>query len=232
MHFHLPKPLHGWREFAGEVGVIVLGVLMALGAQKVLQDIQLSGDITAFRGTIDQEIAANLYAYDVRVRQADCVDKHLDQVEAWLARSRSGRTVSLRAGAPASISLYRSAWDNRNAEIFNSLPDKFRAKYAEFYDELANNKQILEREREEWRVLGGFSEPGPLSLQDRRLIRNMLNRARGDAGSIVGNASFSRKIASDLGIGEAAPEGTTTDDINRINQIVSTCRPFVEDSSG
>ena len=136
MHVHLPKPLHGWREFAGEVGVIVLGVLMALGAQKVLQDIQLSGDITAFRGTIDQEIAANLYAYDLRVRQADCVDKHLDQVEAWLARSRSGRTVSLRAGAPASISLYRSAWDNRNAEIFNSLPDKFRAKYAEFYDEL------------------------------------------------------------------------------------------------
>ena len=32
MHFHLPKPLHGWREFAGEVGVIVLGVLIALGA--------------------------------------------------------------------------------------------------------------------------------------------------------------------------------------------------------
>jgi hypothetical protein len=25
MHFHLPKPLHGWRVFAGEVGIIVLG---------------------------------------------------------------------------------------------------------------------------------------------------------------------------------------------------------------
>ena len=33
MHFHLPKPLHGWREFAGEVGIIVLGVLIALGAE-------------------------------------------------------------------------------------------------------------------------------------------------------------------------------------------------------
>ena len=22
MHFRLPKPLHGWREFAGEVGII------------------------------------------------------------------------------------------------------------------------------------------------------------------------------------------------------------------
>lgn len=31
MHFHLPKPLHGWREFVGEVGIIVLGGLIALG---------------------------------------------------------------------------------------------------------------------------------------------------------------------------------------------------------
>jgi hypothetical protein len=30
MHVHLPKPLHGWRAFAGEVGIIVLGVLIAL----------------------------------------------------------------------------------------------------------------------------------------------------------------------------------------------------------
>ena len=33
------KPLRGWREFSGEVGIIVLGVLIALGAQQVVQDI-------------------------------------------------------------------------------------------------------------------------------------------------------------------------------------------------
>jgi hypothetical protein len=37
MHFHLPKPLHGWREFAGEVGIIVIGVLIALGAEGVVE---------------------------------------------------------------------------------------------------------------------------------------------------------------------------------------------------
>lgn len=36
MHFHLPKPLHGWREFAGEVGIVVFGVLIALGAEQVV----------------------------------------------------------------------------------------------------------------------------------------------------------------------------------------------------
>jgi hypothetical protein len=37
MHFHLPKPLHGWREFAGEVAIIVLGVLIALGAEQAVE---------------------------------------------------------------------------------------------------------------------------------------------------------------------------------------------------
>ena len=31
MHFHLPNPLHGWRELAGEVAIIVVGVLIGLG---------------------------------------------------------------------------------------------------------------------------------------------------------------------------------------------------------
>ena len=30
MHIHLPKPLQGWREFLGEVGIIFIGVLLAL----------------------------------------------------------------------------------------------------------------------------------------------------------------------------------------------------------
>jgi len=37
MRFHLPKPLHGWRAFIGEVAIIVLGVLIALFAQQLLQ---------------------------------------------------------------------------------------------------------------------------------------------------------------------------------------------------
>jgi len=39
MHFHLPKPLHGWREFVGEVGIIVIGVLIALGAEQAVEAI-------------------------------------------------------------------------------------------------------------------------------------------------------------------------------------------------
>jgi hypothetical protein len=37
MEIHKPKPVHGWRDFAKEVGIIVLGVLIALGAEQTVQ---------------------------------------------------------------------------------------------------------------------------------------------------------------------------------------------------
>jgi hypothetical protein len=38
MHVHLPKALHGWRELAKEVGIIVLGVLIALTFEQIVQN--------------------------------------------------------------------------------------------------------------------------------------------------------------------------------------------------
>jgi hypothetical protein len=32
MRFHFFRPLHGWREFVHEIVIVVLGVLIALGA--------------------------------------------------------------------------------------------------------------------------------------------------------------------------------------------------------
>ena len=37
MHVHLPKALHGWREFAKEIAIIVVGVLIALSAEQLVE---------------------------------------------------------------------------------------------------------------------------------------------------------------------------------------------------
>ena len=51
-------------------GVIVLGVLLALGAQQVMQWVQTQRDVQTFRETIDQEIAYNLWIYRSRAGEA------------------------------------------------------------------------------------------------------------------------------------------------------------------
>ena len=63
MRLRLFKPLDGWRAFWGEVGIVVLGILIALGAQQVVEDIRVDGDVQTFRETVDQEIAYNLWVY-------------------------------------------------------------------------------------------------------------------------------------------------------------------------
>ncbi|HEV2594754.1 MAG TPA: hypothetical protein VGU01_06095 [Sphingomicrobium sp.] len=39
MHIHLPKPLHGWRALVGEIGIIVVGVLIALSAEQLVESV-------------------------------------------------------------------------------------------------------------------------------------------------------------------------------------------------
>jgi hypothetical protein len=66
-HVHLPKPLHGWREFFGEVGIIVLGVLLALGAEQLIEHVswihkrsQVKASMREELGNDDGVVAAGL----------------------------------------------------------------------------------------------------------------------------------------------------------------------------
>lgn len=55
MHIHLPKPLHGWRAFIGEVGIIVLGVLIALGAEQLVEALHWRAEMNGERQALYSE---------------------------------------------------------------------------------------------------------------------------------------------------------------------------------
>jgi hypothetical protein len=211
VHFHLPKPLHGWREFAGEVGIIVIGVLIALSAEQVVQDMQSRADERAFEETIDHEIGLNLFVYDVRSRQFACDEERVEEVKGWLDRARSGDQVpALWPEAPQTLTPYRSAWENRDAEVFNHLPAVRRQKYAEFYDELSNNWSIVQGEQELWGHLIPYAEVGPISLTDRRAIRPVIARLRNSNETLEANLPISQRIAQVLKVKEVQPDGLPT----------------------
>jgi hypothetical protein len=98
MHFHLPKPLHGWREFAGEVGIIVVGVLIALGAEQIVETLQWREKVRHAEQAMRLELAEDdgPQAYG-RLLIAVCLDNQLarihddpragvspDQLRAWV----------------------------------------------------------------------------------------------------------------------------------------------------
>ena len=73
MHFHLPKPLHGWRQFAGEVGIIVFGILIALGAQQLAENFQQRSDAADARRAVRGELEANMARLASRAALKHCV---------------------------------------------------------------------------------------------------------------------------------------------------------------
>jgi hypothetical protein len=40
LEIHKPKPVHNWRELTSEVGVIVVGIIIALSAEQFLERLE------------------------------------------------------------------------------------------------------------------------------------------------------------------------------------------------
>src|SRR5689334_9592983 len=60
VEFHKPKPVHNWREFLSEVGVVVLGVCIALAAEQAVEWWRWRDQVAQARGVIATEMAQNV----------------------------------------------------------------------------------------------------------------------------------------------------------------------------
>src|SRR3954468_14824580 len=202
MHFHLPKPLHGWRALAGEVGIIVIGVLIALGAEQLVEAWHWRSEANDFSKAVDHELGLDLGTYHSIMVQRPCVTRRLAELERYLAESSAGRRLSFQRpiGWPKRYSQYTSVWNNRGADVTAHLPGDRRLQYAELYDEFANNDTLRQAEREVWRELADYDQPEPLDHADRRHLRGLLTRAEQMNLVTISNYDFILTLTKPLGI--------------------------------
>ena len=202
MHFHLPKPLHGWRAFAGEVGIIVIGVLIALGAEQIVEVAHWRGEVTTFQQSLDSEVALDLGTYEYRMKENGCVERRLDELQAWLQSWRAGRPFKLSGpiGIPASLNTNTSVWGSRSSEIVSHMPPGAMFAYADLYDEFSNNETHRFDERSAWLDLAEFDGATELDHRDLMRLKGLITRARLRDQRITGNAVNFFKKAARMGI--------------------------------
>src|SRR4051812_44883032 len=90
MHVYLPKPLHGWRQFLGEVGIIVLGVLIALGVEQIASSVRDRTNQREARQAVYAEIKQNLSYMKARMATQGCVERRLDEIGSLLENAGDG----------------------------------------------------------------------------------------------------------------------------------------------
>src|SRR5579864_4161644 len=110
MHFHLPKPLHGWREFVGEVGIIVLGVLIALGAEQLVESIHSREELRQVRAALQGELADDRARWEYMSAAESCSLRRLNALDNWLAGSPTSAHLT-DAYPNILLNLHSSSWD-------------------------------------------------------------------------------------------------------------------------
>lgn len=88
MRFKVLKPRDGWRMFAGEVGVIVLGVMIALGAQQVADNWQWQQTVARTKADLDAQIYTAIANSAERAAVDPCLSQRLSELATKVAASR------------------------------------------------------------------------------------------------------------------------------------------------
>jgi hypothetical protein len=178
MHFHLPKPLHGWREFAGEVAIIVLGVLIALGAEQAVETWHWRGQVNEFRHAVDDEVAANLATYQYRLSQGDCVTKRLADLQRWHDAAQGGTILPMTGeiGRPSIVTIKTTTWESRG-ETMSHMPLDQRLNYAAIYNGFENVRSVMLEERDVWLDLAAFNKIARPSADILARMNALLYRA-------------------------------------------------------
>jgi hypothetical protein len=151
MHFHLPKPLHGWRAFAGEVGIIVIGVLIALGAEQFAESVHQHGEARAARENVVGEIEQNLDIFRRRAEIQPCIDRRLDEVEQLVRSAPAQLPRPLWIGRPQVFEFYTQRWNTASSGGRTSLlATEQQASLALFYSRFSASEQGEQIEQLAW----------------------------------------------------------------------------------
>ncbi|HEY7006425.1 MAG TPA: hypothetical protein VH392_08065 [Sphingomicrobium sp.] len=153
MKVGLPKPLHGWREFAGEVGIIVLGVLIALGAQQLAENVQQRLEARDARAAVRGELEVNMARLASRAAQKHCVERRMDEIQALLdGAAKNGSIVTPGwVGRPQYWSMQTVRWEaisqGGRAAL---LPADELADYGTIYSWMRNINGMMTTEQADW----------------------------------------------------------------------------------
>ena len=180
MHIHPPKPVHGWRAFLGEVGIIVIGVGIALGAEALIEEQHWRDVVAEDSKALDGDIAGIWETLTHRVAVQPCVDRRLADIGIVLARHDAGKPLGLIGpiGRPAQFTAGETALAIATADqALSHMPLERKEAYFRVYGSYDIFAPANREERDTWRKLQALNHPATLTLADWMELRRAFDAA-------------------------------------------------------
>src|SRR5579872_3806991 len=95
VEIHKPKAVHNWRELLTEIGVIVIGVLLALGAEQTVEALHWQAKVRDVQDAMRQELRDDdgPQAY-LRVAVRTCLVQQLDAIQRAIEAGRPRKEIA------------------------------------------------------------------------------------------------------------------------------------------
>jgi hypothetical protein len=203
MHVHLPKPLHGWREFAGEVGIIVFGVLIALGAEQLVEAWSWHNKVGIVRASIMSELGNDRARWEANVRGIPCSLGVIDRLNRWAEAGApvTTRPDSLKLRDQLSMFWMHSAnWNlAAGSQALDHFPVREQIALAALYDAIVHREIDLERENDLTIQVQTFV-PLASDPAQRRDLLVALGKLRSNIGVVVDEDAYMKKHFDAVGV--------------------------------
>ena len=210
MHFHLPKPLHGWRAFAGEVAIIVLGVLIALGGEQLVEHFHQRSQLReAEQGMVAELRDDDLPQAYTRAAIYNCYADQLDKIENAVASGDRAKAESLaRAYHPVIRTWDEEAWKAAmNSQVLVSAGARRMTAWSSPYvmiPALANRSDEEQQELPHlWARVGGT---GPLSTEQQDRMFDVVSLMRRHNQAMAGASLVLMRQEARIGLTLTGPE--------------------------
>jgi len=176
------KPLNGWRHFFGEVGIIILGVLVALGLGAIATEIGWRLEAREARKAIGLELGEAVGQAIERTKFLPCVERRLDELAVLLDRASStGRLPPIGDIAiPAIRTWTHGTWDSAvSAQTAAHLGRHELKAYVGAYEYITRLGETNQQEVEVWTRLYPLVGPGrALYPAEAAALRLAISEAR------------------------------------------------------
>ncbi|MDX2209664.1 MAG: hypothetical protein SFV20_04815 [Sphingopyxis sp.] len=178
-----------WPRVLGEIAIIVVGVVIAITLEQLVQEIHWSSEVSNARRALYAETAEANAIFRYRLAAQDCVARRLDALEAATERAAAGQPAPVFGTIQPHIgfALVDSTWQaERASQVLTHFPDDELLGFGAYYYQLSNMQRIIDDEFDAWqiiRILEG--DPKRLNAADFSNLRVAMKRARSTNGLIA-----------------------------------------------
>jgi len=205
VEIHKVKPIHSWRDFLKELGTIVLGIVIAIGLEHLVESWHWDQEVKTARQSLAAEISANnrnLLAF--RVAIAPCVDRQIREVDALLTALEEGRSPEkIAVFRPPSSSLTRDdEWQSERAsQVLTHFPRAELALLNRYYAQMNDFSNWTRQEGNAWHELSVLQTPlAGIAKSDLMRLQVNFDIAKLDQYLIVLNANRQLRVSKQLDI--------------------------------